>query len=220
MLSRLKTVLLAAVLVGCSFASSFGQSGGTSGAGGAGGTSGTGGAGSTGTGSAATGSAPGTATPGSSVPSGTGPTPAPTPGQSFTFPSQSGAPGTGTTDNRVPSGTGPTPAPTPGQSTTTPPGQSTTTPPAPGSETGGANALTTPPREPGSETSSGPTAAQRRDCETAAERQARLTPGGTTLGTNTVGVGTTTGRTPRITEDPRVPKESRSRDDGTAAAGC
>src|SRR5262245_14737258 len=49
--------------------------------------------GSTGS-SSTTGSTPGTAPAGTqnSIPSGTGPTPAPTPGQSFTFPSNSGTP--------------------------------------------------------------------------------------------------------------------------------
>jgi len=74
----------------------------------------------------ATSGAPGTSTsaPQNSIPSGTGPTPAPTPGQSFSFPSNSGTPGTGSNDARIPSGTGPAPAPTPGQSTSVPSGSS------------------------------------------------------------------------------------------------
>src|SRR4051812_14162452 len=125
--------------------------------------------GSTGSTSSAPGS-PGTSTgtPQSSVPSGTGPTPAPTPGQSFSFPSNSGTPGTGSTDARIPNGTGPTPAPTPGQSTSVPSGSSGAT---------------------GS--------AQRSGCTPA-----------------TAGVGTTSGGTPRIAEDPNVPRT------GTSSGTC
>ena len=192
------TALTAAAFIASSVVTALAQSGG------AGGTSGgAGGAVTSGTGTGTGGSSPGTSTPGGSVPSGTGPTPAPAPGQSFTFPSNAGTPGTGTTDNRVPSGTGPTPAPTQ----------------TPGSEASTPNALTPRPPTPGSETSSGgPTAAQRRDCENAAERQERMARGGTAMDNNTVGIGTTTGGTPRIVEDPRLPKEDRTKN--RAPAGC
>jgi hypothetical protein len=106
---------------------------------------------------------------------GTGPTPAPTPGQSFTFPSNAGTPGTGGTDTRIPSGTGPTPAPTPGQSTSAPSGSGGTT---------------------GS--------AQRPGCSSASASGAP----------STSGVGTTAGGTPRIAEDPNVPRS------GPAGGGC
>jgi len=118
--------------------------------------------GSTGS-SGATSGAPGNSTsaPQNSVSSGTGPTPAPTSGQSFSLSSNSGTPGTGSTDTRIPNGTGPAPAPTPGQSTSMPSGSSGTT---------------------GS--------AQHSRCSTP----------------STLGIGTTSGGTPRIAEDPNVPR--------------
>jgi hypothetical protein len=94
-------------LAGTSLALAQAGGGGAGGAGGgAGGAGAAGAAGTTGAG-----------TTGGPV-SGTGPAPAPTPGQSFTTPSNAGTVGTGTTNDRIPSGTGPTPAPTQGQSVT------------------------------------------------------------------------------------------------------
>jgi hypothetical protein len=47
-----------------------------------------------------------------------------------------------------------------------------------------------------------------------------LTPGGDTTGIGTTtGMNTTTGGTPRIIEDPLVPKENRTQQ-GRMAAGC
>lgn len=128
---RTCTWLLTVGFLGLSSLSLMAQSGGSSG--GSGGSGAGGSSASGGTSGSVGGSSGGSAT--NSVPSGTGPTPAPTPGQSFTFPSNSGTPGTGTTDNRIPSGTGPTPAPTPGQS-------GLVAPTAPGSERSGSNPST------------------------------------------------------------------------------
>ena len=127
-----------------------------------------------------------------------------------------GGAGSGTSaapGSSVPSGTGPTPAPTPGQSFTFPsnsgtpgtgttdnrvpsgtgptpaptPGQSTVAPKAPGSETSGSGA-SNPNRR---------TTAVPRDCS---------------LPGTTAGGETTVGGTPRIAEDPNVPKQG--------SAGC
>ena len=110
--------IIAAALLAASATVAVAQSSGSSGsAGGAVGASGAAGAaGTTGAAGTSGSTAPGSSAP-SSIPSGTGPTPAPTPGQSFSFPSNTGNDANG---NRIPSGTGPTPAPTPGQSTTLP----------------------------------------------------------------------------------------------------
>jgi hypothetical protein len=150
----------------------FGQGGGGGSSGGSSGSSG-GSTGSTGSTSGAPGTSTGTSQ--NSVPSGTGPTPAPTPGQSFTFPSNAGTPGTGSSDTRIPSGTGPTPAPTVGQSTSAPSGSGGTT---------------------GS--------AQRPGCGSSSASGAP----------SPSGVGTTAGGTPRIAEDPNVPRS------GPAGGGC
>ena len=63
--------------------------------------------------------AEGTGTTEERIPSGTGPTPAPTPGQSFSLPSPD-ATETGTTGSRIPNDTGTKALPTPGQSFGTP----------------------------------------------------------------------------------------------------
>ena len=104
--------------------------------------------------------------------------------------------------NSVPSGTGPTPAPTPGQSFTFPSNSG-----APGtgsSDTRIPNGTgPTPAPTPGQSTSmpsgsSGATgSAQRSGCTSA-----------------TAGLGTTSGGTPRIAEDPNVPRT------GTSSGSC
>jgi hypothetical protein len=96
------------------FAQTGGGTGGTGGSAGAGAASGTGGVGAgagaaSGVGGAVTGSGGGA---GTSVPSGTGPTPAPTPGQSFTLPSNTRTPATTNgAATGLPSGVRPTPVP-------------------------------------------------------------------------------------------------------------